>query len=130
MVIRNKEDSAVTLIGEDAAFEGKLESCGTVRIDGSFKGTISGDGTIVIGERGILECDIHVKNVIILGEIHGDVIAESRIDLRKSAKVSGNIEAPIITIDLGAVLQGACKTQQAKHVDDGGEEAAGSAKPA
>ena len=107
----------MSLIGNDAEFEGNLRFFGTVRIDGNFRGTISGDGTIIVGEHGILKTDVHVPNVIIYGEVYGDVIAEDRIDLHESGRVFGNIQAPILKIDPGAILQGNCKTLQVKYAD-------------
>lgn len=112
------ENNAVTLIGKHAEFDGNLKFFGTVRIDGKFKGTISGDGTVIICEDGIVEADIHVPNVIISGEVHGDIIADDRIDLRESGRVFGNIQAPVIKIDLGAILEGNCRIHQVKYSDE------------
>ncbi|MEE8399762.1 MAG: polymer-forming cytoskeletal protein [Desulfobacterales bacterium] len=123
MAIKNRknqtpEDSAVTLVGRHAAFEGDLKFYGTVQIDGKFKGTLSGDGTVIVGEHGVLEAEIHVPHVIIFGEVNGDVIAEEKIDLRESGKVEGNIQSPVIRIAPGAIFKGSCKTQQVKDVDN------------
>lgn len=123
------ENNIVTLIGKNVEFEGNLKFHGTVRIDGKFKGTISGDGTIVIEEHGILESNIHVSEIVICGEIHGDISAENRIDLRESGRVFGNIQAPIVGIEPGAILQGSCKTHQVKYVDDEKATMTSSVKP-
>ena len=112
------EKNVVTLIGKHAEFEGNLKFFGTVRIDGNFKGMISGEGTITIGEDGIVEADIHVPNVVIFGEVHGNIAAEKSIDLQESARVFGDIQTPVIKIDLGAIFEGSCKIQQVEHVDD------------
>lgn len=125
----SSENDTVTFIGEDAAFEGDLRFSGTLQIDGNYKGTISGHGTIIIGKQGIVEGGIHVPSVIIHGEVHGDVTAESRIDLRESASVLGDIQAPSIRIDPGATLQGRCKTHQVENVDDEREATISSVKP-
>jgi len=107
-----------TYIGKDTEFEGHLKFYGTIRIDGYFKGDISGDGTIIVGKEGKLESDIHVSNVIIFGEVHGDIIAEKRVDIKSAGKVFGNIETPTIGIEQGVVFEGNCKTHQIKIMDE------------
>jgi cytoskeletal protein CcmA (bactofilin family) len=123
MAIKNRknhtpEDNAVTLVGRHAAFEGDLKFYGTVQIDGKFKGTLSGDGTVIVGEHGVLTAEIRVPHVIIFGEVNGDVIAEKKIDLRESGRVEGNIQSPVIRIAPGAIFRGSCKTQQVENIDD------------
>jgi cytoskeletal protein CcmA (bactofilin family) len=101
-----------TILGRNSEFEGNLKFYGTLLIDGSFKGNITGEGTISIGEKGIIESDIHVSNIIIYGEVHGNIFAEEKIEINAPGKVFGHIEAPIIEIEKGVVLQGICQTQR------------------
>ena len=105
------------LLGNNSEFEGNLKFYGTLRITGRFKGNISGDGTISIGTEGKIEADIHVTHIIIYGEIHGNIIAEEKIEINVPAKVFANIEAPVIEIEKGAFFQGKCQTQLPKVVD-------------
>lgn len=117
MKMRNKPRKKTdTILGRDSEFEGDLKFYGTLLIDGSFKGNITGEGTISIGEEGIIEADIHVSNIIIYGEVHGNIIAEEKIEINAPGKVFGYIEAPIIEIEKGVVLQGKCQTQLPKVV--------------
>lgn len=107
-----------TYIGKDAEFEGYLKFFGSIRIDGHFKGNISGNGTLIIGKEGKLESNVNVTNVIILGEVHGDIVAETRVDIQSSGKVFGNIETPTIGIEQGVVFEGNCQTHQIKIIDE------------
>ena len=52
------------ILDQGTEFEGKLTFEGTVRIDGSFKGEIFSDATLIIGESGKVEADIRVRNVV------------------------------------------------------------------
>ena len=105
---REKTD---TILGRNSEFEGNLKFYGTLLINSSFKGNITGEGTISIGKEGIIEADIHVSNIIIYGEVHGNIIAEEKIEINAPGKVFGHIEAPIIEIKKGVVLQAICQTQ-------------------
>jgi cytoskeletal protein CcmA (bactofilin family) len=78
---------------------------GAVRIDGRFKGEIvSSDGTLIIGDQGVVESDIQVTNIVISGEVRGNIQAGNRIEIQSKAKVFGNIQGQSISIDEGAVF--------------------------
>jgi cytoskeletal protein CcmA (bactofilin family) len=98
-------------LGKDTEFEGKLSYAGAVRIDGSFKGEILTEGTLVVGETANLEADVKASHIIISGEVRGNIAAESRIEVHAPGKIVGNIEAPIITIDEGVFFEGNCRMQ-------------------
>ena len=121
--------SNLTLIGEDAQIEGSLRFFGTARIDGDFKGAISGADTITIGMNAIVESDINVPNITIDGEVHGNIIAERKVELRKSGKVFGDIQAPSVKMDRGAILQGNCKIGKVKYTGEEKAETLNSVKP-
>ena len=109
--MKNLNDQVNGLIGKNSEFEGKLSFTGTVRIDGRFKGEITAGDTVIVGETGVLEADIHVSNIVIKGEIRGNVLAKKRIELQAPAKVYGNIQAPTVTMEQGVVLEGTCRMQ-------------------
>lgn len=97
-------------LGTGTRFEGRLSFEGTIRIDGQFKGDIRAAGTLVVGESGLIESDIHVSSIIISGEVHGNIVAEKSIEIRVPGRVFGNIQAPTVTIHEGVVFQGNCRT--------------------
>ena len=99
-------------LGKDSEFEGKFSFSGTVRIDGSFKGEIFTGDTLMIGEEAVVESEIHASHVIISGEVRGNVIAENKIEMLSPAKVFGNIQAPVITIEAGVIFEGTCQMQK------------------
>ena len=102
-------DSISTLLGEDARIEGHLDFGGTLRLDGKLEGTLSGrNGTLIVGEKAILKAEITVKNAVIMGTIAGTVEALERIELYPPAKIDGDITAPKVTIEAGALLNGKC----------------------
>ncbi len=115
---RNKAQQDIgSFLGKNIKFEGDLKFSGAIRIEGYVKGNISGEGTLLIDIEGKVESDIYVSQVINYGEIHGNIIAEEKIDLRASGRVFGNIKAPVIEIEEGATFQGNCQTHQIKQVD-------------
>ncbi|HUV50243.1 MAG TPA: polymer-forming cytoskeletal protein [Anaerolineae bacterium] len=104
-----KADSINTFLGSDAGIEGKIEFWGTIRIDGKVKGKIcSNGGTVVVGEKAVIDADIVVDKAIIMGEINGSINAKNRIEIYPPGRVVGDIQANVILIEAGAVFNGKC----------------------
>jgi cytoskeletal protein CcmA (bactofilin family) len=93
-------------IDQGSSFEGKLSFKDTVRIDGHFTGEITSENTLIIGETGEIEAGIRSKTVIISGSVAGDVVAGAKVVLHKSARMQGNIQAPSLMIEEGAIFNG------------------------
>lgn len=93
-------------IDQGSEFEGKLSFKDTVRIDGCFRGEISSQNTLVVGESGEIMATVRSRNVIVSGTVTGNIFASERIVLHKSARVEGDIEATSMAIEEGAMLNG------------------------
>lgn len=99
-------------LGKDTEFEGKLSFTGAVRLDGKFSGEIFSSGTLIVGESAIIKSQIHVADMIISGEVHGDIFAEKKIEINVPGKLFGNIQTPKLVIEEGVIFEGSCKMQQ------------------
>ncbi len=97
-------------LGSDSEFEGQLTFQGTIRIDGRYKGNITVDGTLIVGPSGQVTAEISASNMIISGEVTGNMTAETHIEVHASGKIYGNLVAPTVTIHEGAVFQGYCRS--------------------
>ncbi|MBN2059299.1 MAG: polymer-forming cytoskeletal protein [Deltaproteobacteria bacterium] len=115
--MKNKNEINAFL-GMDTEFEGKLSFKGAVRIDGNFTGEIFTEGTLIVGESAVIKSDIHVSHIIVSGEIRGNIIAESRIEIHAPGKVFGNIQAPTIVIEEGVIFEGNCRMQKIQKNGD------------
>jgi len=113
----SKKGKVVTFLGKDTNFDGTLAFHGTIRIDGHFKGEITSGENLIVGEQGIVEADMHVSYVVIRGEIHGDITADQRVDIRAPGKVFGNIKAPSVVIDEGVIFEGTTQMYRPKQDD-------------
>jgi cytoskeletal protein CcmA (bactofilin family) len=113
-----KADKISTFLGEGTELEGELKLCGTLRLDGHFKGKISGEGTLIVGEGAKIESDIHVSHILNRGEIQGNVIADERIEIHAPGKVIGSIQTPILVIDEGAIIEGNCRMRKTEKKDE------------
>jgi len=100
-------------------FEGELRFKDTFRIDGSLKGRIVSDNTLIVGESGRVDADIECAVVSIRGTVTGRVHGRERIELLAGSRVQATLVSPKLLIEEGAFFQGQC--------DMGGEKAAAAA---
>ena len=106
MLQKNEELPIKAYLGSDALFKGALSFEGTVRIDGKFEGKVDTNDTLVIGETGEMKADVKVGTLICKGKLNGAVVASKKIELHPASKITGDIQTPALSIELGAVLDG------------------------
>ncbi len=114
------------LIGRGTRFEGKLLFDGRVRIDGSFRGVIRSDDTLVIGDGAEVDAEIDVATVIIKGgTVRGSIRARSSIELYVPAHVVASLHSPSVSIDKGVHFEGSCRMAAMDDPTQGGERPVG-----
>jgi cytoskeletal protein CcmA (bactofilin family) len=99
-----------TMIGEGTHFKGVLSFDGSVRIDGILEGEIDSKGTLIVGDKSVIQADIKVDSITIGGKIRGNITARSRLVMLPTADVNGKIQAPVLKIEEGAKFQGTSRT--------------------
>ena len=101
--------SISTFLGADSRIEGTIEFQGTIRLDGRVKGKIfSNGGTLIIGEKAVIQADIRVSSIVVMGEVSGTIDAKKRVEVYPPGRVNGDIEAGVISIEPGGVFTGNC----------------------
>jgi len=103
-----REGEVSVYLGADTTLDGVLSFAGQARVDGQFSGRIQGSGTLLIGPQAQVEADIEAAAVIISGQVHGDISASERIELKAPGKLTGNICAPLVVMDEGVQFEGHC----------------------
>jgi cytoskeletal protein CcmA (bactofilin family) len=97
---------------------------GTLRIDCHVKGVLdAGAGTLIVGRLGHCEAEAFVGTALVEGLVSGNIHASELIALGAEACVTGDIEAPSISIARGAIFEGRCHMLRAtKSSDDSDNE--------
>lgn len=95
-------------LGLGTAVTGDLVFENSLRIDGSFKGSIRSDAVLTVGEAGDIEADIDVGVLLVYGKVVGKVRASERVEIHPHGKVVGDIRAPNLVTRAGAVFRGNC----------------------
>jgi cytoskeletal protein CcmA (bactofilin family) len=103
----SKLDAPNTIIGKGTLIEADLLSGGeSVRIDGEYRGNIDIDGSLVVGDTGIISGDVYAKYIIVAGHINGNIKCETTLHFASSAKVNGDIETNALIVDEGSQING------------------------
>jgi cytoskeletal protein CcmA (bactofilin family) len=105
------ETKLAGLIDMETEFKGDLTFKGSFRIEGNFKGTITSDSLLVVGERGKVEADVKVGQLVINGEIRGTLQASERIEVHNKGRVFGTLLTPTLVVEEGAYLEATCQTK-------------------
>lgn len=95
-----------SLIAADLTIEGKIEGSGHMRIAGRFKGDVHVDGDLTIEHGAHLTGQVYAKQVIIGGELHGNIAGAVRVELLDSGLVVGDVKAGTLTVAAGSRIRG------------------------
>lgn len=107
---KSKTPKIDTLIGQNTIIHGDVRYRGGLHVDGTIKGNViadeDGESVLSISERGVIEGDVRVKNIILNGKVVGDVHALERIELAANARVLGNVYYNLIEMAMGSEVNG------------------------
>ena len=94
-------------IGKSVVIKGELTGSEDLYIDGQVEGSIAlKNNSLTVGPNGQIKASVEAKGIVVQGKLEGNVQASDRVDLRKSAVVSGDIVTQRISIEEGAYLKG------------------------
>ncbi|HEV2227511.1 MAG TPA: polymer-forming cytoskeletal protein [Steroidobacteraceae bacterium] len=99
-----------TLIGKGVRVEGDIDFLGGMHLDGAIAGNVRSDpapgSTLSVSETGSIEGSVEVPNVILQGQVRGDIHAAERVVLGATARVEGDVYYGVIEMTLGAQIMG------------------------
>jgi cytoskeletal protein CcmA (bactofilin family) len=105
-----KKDGEIVVLGKTTSFTGILKFNTTLRIQGSFRGTIEAAGALIVDRDAIVEADhIMVSSLTVYGHISGTVQAMDKVDMMSGATVHGDVSAARLRIADGVLFEGKCK---------------------
>jgi len=96
----------LVVMGQDARFEGKFTIAEFIQIECEVAGEIRVEGKLVIGEKGVVQADVHTSDAIIMGKYEGNMVATGNVEITASGHATGNIETDSLEISKGAFFNG------------------------
>jgi len=102
-------------IGKSVKVIGQIFTKEDLYVDGDVEGTIeSQENKVTVGPNGRVQASIRAREVVILGQVQGNVEASDKVDIRKDAKLVGDITTSRISIEDGALFKGSIDIKKAE----------------
>jgi cytoskeletal protein CcmA (bactofilin family) len=97
----------VAHIGKSVIIKGELSGSEDLYLDGEVEGNIDlHDHNLVIGPNGKVRANVSAREVIVHGKVDGNIVGVDKVELKKSAVLSGDISTQRIVIVDGAFFMG------------------------
>ena len=107
---KKKDKTEIVVLGKTTGFTGFLRFAATLRIQGSFRGTIEATGDLIVDKDAVIDADhISVSSLTVYGNITGTISAQDKVDMMSGAKVHGDVSAARLRIADGVLFEGKCK---------------------
>jgi cytoskeletal protein CcmA (bactofilin family) len=100
-------------IGKSVIIKGELSGSEDLTIEGQVEGKIElRQNVLTIGPNGKIKAQVFAKAVVVQGEVHGNIAATERVDIRDNGSVDGDLSAPRVAIADGAHFRGSIDMQR------------------
>lgn len=108
--MRDQSSGKATLINEGCKINGEISGNGDFIVHGEVVGDCIIDGTVSLADSGLWQGSIRADNVIVAGQIDGDITANGKVEITTTAKITGTVTGEAIAVAEGAVVEGVMKT--------------------
>ncbi|MFT5240406.1 MAG: cytoskeletal protein CcmA (bactofilin family) [Candidatus Promineifilaceae bacterium] len=101
-----EQKSAKTIIGDDVEITGTINSTSDVQFAGTLNGDLNCSGHAVITKSATIKGNVSSNGATVEGKVTGNVTAKDRIELKTSARLTGDIKSKRLTVEDGVTFVG------------------------
>ncbi|MCH8177017.1 MAG: polymer-forming cytoskeletal protein [Proteobacteria bacterium] len=99
-----------TLVGQGTVINGDLIFSGGLHVDGKINGNVIAEegssAILILSEYGRIEGEVKVPNMVLNGEIVGDVYGSTRVELAPRSRIKGSVYYNLLEMAIGAEVNG------------------------
>jgi cytoskeletal protein CcmA (bactofilin family) len=95
-----------SVLGPTLRFKGELHADEELLIRGQIEGSITHSQRITVCGEGIVKANIRAQTIVVEGTVEGDLQAEKSVQIKETARLKGNVQAPSVSIIEGAQFNG------------------------
>ncbi|MGD0783667.1 MAG: polymer-forming cytoskeletal protein [Candidatus Aminicenantales bacterium] len=112
---RRRNPHSLAVISDGAVLNGFLRSTASIRLSGSFKGTIIADHELVIAPEGRVEARVKARRAVIAGVFEGDMVVLEELEIAPGGRFIGTLfqKEPVLSVSRGGRFEA-----QSIFVDD------------
>ncbi len=103
--------AAASIIGRGTSIRGNVRGAGAIEIRGRVEGDVQVDGDVTVAEDGAVSGNVSGAQIIVAGQVAGDLTGSEAVMLERGARVVGDLLAPRIGIAEGALVRGRVRTE-------------------
>jgi cytoskeletal protein CcmA (bactofilin family) len=94
-------------LGSSLRVKGDITGTEDLLIDGAVEGLIQLDGRkLTVGTTAKVKADINARDVVVFGNVKGNIRAKGRVEIKKDGSVIGDLTTAQIMIEDGADFKG------------------------
>lgn len=110
---------ATARLGSSLHFKGEISGNEDLNIDGSVEGLIHlEDRKLTVGASAKVTADVIAREVVVFGNVKGNLQARDRIEIKKDGSVVGDLTTARIMIEDGAYFKGSIEIEKSGEGDD------------
>ncbi len=114
-------DRATARLGASLHVKGEISGNEDLLIDGSVEGLIQLDERkLTVGATAKVTADIIAREVVVYGNVKGNLRAKDRIEIKKDGSVNGDLTTSRIMIEDGAYFKGSIEIDKSSEKESGG----------
>lgn len=95
-----------TFVSAATRFVGSITGSGPYVFCGTVDGDCEIDGSVTLAAGGRWTGTIRAIDVVVAGDVNGDVVASNRVEISATARIFGSLSGHSIAIARGAVIEG------------------------
>lgn len=114
-ILPSSSSHALNSLVKGTIVEGTVKSENDIRVDGVIRGKLFCDAKVIIGATGFVEGEIRCKNAVIEGRFEGMLEVGELLNVRETAKISGEVHTGKLIVQSGATFNVSC-TMGAKGI--------------
>lgn len=104
--VTERVDEVETVVGPSVNVEGDFASEGNIIVKGTVSGSVHTSRFLFVEVGAKIMANVRAGNAKISGEVKGNLKVRETIELTSTAKVLGDIEARVLSVEPGALLFG------------------------
>lgn len=99
----------INSLGHGTKLVGDLSAQSDIRIDGELEGNLKCEGKVILGPKGVIKGTIDCQSAVIEGTISGTLKVKEILQVKESAKITGEITTDKLMVQSGAVFNVKCE---------------------
>lgn len=105
-------ESMNSILGEGSVYHGDMKVNGGLRVDGTVEGEVDVEGTLTVGNDGLIKGNVRISHGIVGGTVIGTISATEQLELQRGSRIEGDIFTRSLIIEEGVFFEGNCRMRQ------------------